>query len=77
MSEKRKISTAELTGLIMSEIRQHPECAHVSGVGFTRQLQVAPHHPNWAPAFACAGSRIAPAIAFQITQRLQNEYDLL
>jgi hypothetical protein len=76
MPGKQKISTVELTNLVMLEIRQYPECAHVSGVGFTRQIQIVPHHPNWAPAFTCDAPRIAPTIAFQIAQKLQDQYDL-
>jgi hypothetical protein len=77
MSAKRKITTAELAELIMKEIRQHPECSHVMSVGFTKPPQQSPHHPNWAPAWTTDGPKLAPAIAFEIGQRFQNEFDLV
>jgi hypothetical protein len=74
---KTKITIAELAKLIMAELGRHPECAHVTSVGFTRPLQRAPQHASWAPAFSCDGPQLAPAIAFEITQRFQNQYDLV
>jgi hypothetical protein len=50
MASKPKKTTAELTTLIMEEIRKYPECDNITGVGITRPLQPASHHPNWAPA---------------------------
>ena len=69
---KEKITTAELSNLIMRELRKHSECDHVTSVGFTRPVQA-----NWAAAFSCDGPRIAPAIAFEIERRFQNQYDLV
>jgi len=48
---KIKKTTVELTALIMAEIRRHPDCDHIRGIGFTRPMQLAPHNPNWAPAW--------------------------
>jgi hypothetical protein len=74
---KVTITAARLADLLMVEIRRRPECLHVSGVAFTRPPQTAPHRPNWAPAFACDRARSAPAVAWEIARKFQNEYDLI
>jgi hypothetical protein len=61
----------------MQEIRKHPECQHITGVGITRPLQAAPHHPNWAPAWTVNGPKLASPIAYEIAQKLQNQFDLI
>jgi hypothetical protein len=73
---KVKKTTVELTALIMTEIRKHPECDHIRGIGFTRPMQVAPHHPNWAPAWSTNGPKTQPPIADEIARQFQNKFDL-
>ena len=75
--EKPRLATSQLSALIMDEIRKHQECAHVILVGFTRPTQMDARDPNWAPAFTCDGPKAAPAVAFEIARRFQNQYDLL
>jgi hypothetical protein len=74
---KATITAAQLTVLLMQEFRKRPECLHVARVEFTRPHQMAPHHPNWAPAFSCDGARTPPAVAWEIARKFQNEYDLI
>ena len=76
MDRRVKKTTVELTALIMAEIRKHPECDHISGIGFARQMQLAPHHPNWVPAWSMNGPKIQPPIAEEITRRFQKKFDL-
>jgi hypothetical protein len=77
MTTKPKKTNAELTSLIMGEIRKHPECDNITGVGIIRPVQAAPHHPNWAPAWSVSGSSLAPPIADDIARTFQNRFDLL
>jgi hypothetical protein len=77
MTPKPKKTTAELTALLMTEIRKHPECNHVTSVGITRPMQSAPHHPNWAPAWSFNSPKIEPPIAVEIAGKFQNEFDLI
>jgi hypothetical protein len=77
MHSKPTKTTQELTTLIMTEIRKHPECNNITSVGITRPLQQAPHHPNWAPAWTMNGPKLAPPIAQEIARRFQNEFDLV
>jgi hypothetical protein len=74
---KGTIATAQLADLIMNEISNYPECAHVTSVAFTRPPRAAPHHANWEPAFSCQGPKIAPAVAWEIARKFQNQYDLV
>jgi hypothetical protein len=73
---KATIMTARLSDLLMKELRKHSECDHVKSVGFTRPSQSAPY-PNWASAFTCEGPKIAPPIAWAISRRFQEQYDLV
>jgi hypothetical protein len=59
---KATIAAAQLADLLMQEVRKRPECL-VSRVTFTRPPQMAPHRPNWAPAFTCFGARSPPTVA--------------
>jgi hypothetical protein len=75
--EKTTITAVRLAELLMLEIRKRPECLHVTRVAFARSPQMAPHHPNWTPTFSCDGARTAPAVAWEIARKFQNEYDLM
>ena len=61
----------------MGEIRNHPECENILGLGITRAIQAAPYHPNWVPAWTVSGPKLAPPIAFEIARKFQNEFNLL
>jgi hypothetical protein len=74
---KTTITAARLADLLMQEVRKRPECLHVSRVTFTQPPQMARDHPNWAPAFTCDGARMAPAVAWEIARKFQNERDLI
>ena len=75
--EKPRLGISQLSALIMDEIRKQKECGHIISVGFTRPTQRDARDPNWAPAFTCNGPKAAPAVAFEIARRFQNQYDLL
>jgi hypothetical protein len=77
MASKPKKSTTELSALITDEIRKHPECDNITGVGFTRPLQRTPHEPNWAPAWTANSPKLAPLIAYEVAWKLQNQFDLI
>jgi hypothetical protein len=55
----------------MDELRKHPECAHISDVGFTR-----PTFSNWDAAWVMNGPTSAPAIAHEIARQFQQQFDL-
>ncbi len=76
MTPKPHKTEAELTALLMAEIRKHPQCSDVQSVAITRPVQLAPHHPNWGFAWVCDGGSLAPLAADQIARTLQNQFDL-
>jgi hypothetical protein len=71
MATKEKISEAELTALLMKEIRKHPECEHVVGVAIIKPVQ-----QNWGAAWVVDGNEIAGRPAFAIAEELQAKFDL-
>ena len=71
MPAKEKKSAAELSTLIMEEIRKHPEWNDVAGAGITR-----PTNMNWDVAFTMSGPAIAPEGAWEVARQLQAKYDL-
>jgi hypothetical protein len=75
MANKAPKTEAELSEVIMSEVRKHPECANIERVAIFRPLQPAPHHPNWSFAWVRKGAVTAP-LAGIIARRLQGEFDL-
>jgi hypothetical protein len=72
---KQSRSEAQLSEVIMKEVRKHPECANIERVAIFRPLQLAPHHPNWSFAWIRRGKGTAP-LAGKIARQLQNEFDL-
>jgi hypothetical protein len=77
MTAKQQKTEAELTTLLIAEIRKHPKLAHIQGVAITRPVQLALHHPNWGVSWVIDGSSSAPLEADQIGRNLQNQFDLI
>jgi hypothetical protein len=76
MTAKPQKTEAELTTLLMAEIRKHPKLAHIQGVGILRPVQLAPHHPSWGFSWVINGSQSAPLEADEIGRNVQNQFDL-
>jgi len=77
MTTKQKKTKAELTFLVMLEIRRHLEYDHILNVAITRPPQRASHHPNWGFAWIVDGKAIAPEGAAKIAPGLQAQFDLI
>ena len=76
MTAKIQKTEAELSALLMQEIRKHPAFQNIQGVAITRPIQESPHHPNWGFAWVIDGASVAPLAADQIGRNLQNQFDL-
>lgn len=76
MTAKPQKTEAELTALLMQEIKKHPMLRSIQGVAISRLVQQAPHHPNWSFAWVIDGPSLAPLEAGQIARNLQNQFDL-
>jgi hypothetical protein len=77
MAAKEKRTGAELTAIIMQEVRKHSDCIDITNVAIIRPSpQQAPHHPNWGFVWTRYGSNLAPVIADEIARKLQNQFDL-
>ena len=73
--EKPKKTTAELTEMIMQEIRKYPECDEISSVGITRSLG-----KNWDVAVTRNVPYITPAGQTKIEEivaSLRAKFDLI
>lgn len=77
MTGKPTKTTAELTAMLMAEVRKHPECSNITSVGIARPARQSPHEPNWAAAWTVNGPKLAPPIAFEIERRLRRQFDLV
>jgi hypothetical protein len=71
MTAKEKKTAAELSALVMEEIRKLPELNDVTGAAITR-----PTNMNWDVGFTMHGPRYAPEKAWAIARDLQAKYDL-
>jgi hypothetical protein len=73
MSQKSVKTAAELEGMIMAELREHPECES-AGVAIIRPSGVA-----WDAALVGDGPQLkieCEARLAEITTRLRQEFDL-
>lgn len=73
---KEGATAAELTKLIMQEVRRRDHWNDVVDVAITRPQQSSPNQPNWDAAFTMNGPRTPPEGAYQIVRELQAKYDL-
>ena len=73
---KEKRTASELAALIMREIRELPECDHITRVAITRLLRHTPHQPNWRFSWAVNGSWAVPEAAFKVAEKFQGQADL-
>ena len=73
---KEKRTASELAALIMREIRELPECDHITRVAITRLLKHTPHQPNWRFSWAVNGSWAVPEAAFKVGEKFQAQADL-
>lgn len=76
MTQKPTKTEAELTALLMAEIRKHPKLSHIQAVAISRPVQLALHHPNWGFSWVIDGPSLAPLEADQIGRNLQAQFDL-
>lgn len=76
MIEKQTRNEADLTAIVMQELRNDPECANTSSIVILRQEGLAPHLPNWNFAFGRKGRTVAPEKCYQIARKIQNQFDL-
>jgi hypothetical protein len=65
MSTKQTRTESELKLILMEEIREHPECSHITSVAITR-----PTDRNWDVAWGCVGPKAAPPIAYEIARAI-------
>jgi hypothetical protein len=71
---KQTKSEDEIRAMIMEEVRQHPECANVEGVAFTR-----PVNSNWDVAWGLDGapsSSQCQIVVGPYIEQLKQRYDL-
>jgi hypothetical protein len=73
---KEKRTASELAALIMREIRELPECDHITRVAITRLRKHTPHQPNWRFSWAVNGSWPVPEAAFKVAEKFQAQADL-
>jgi hypothetical protein len=77
MAAKEKRTGAELTAIIMQEVRQHSDCNDITNVAIIRPVQYAPDGLNWGFAWTRDyTSNLAPAMADEIARKLRNQFDL-
>jgi hypothetical protein len=75
LATKERKHPAELTSLIMEEVRKHPDWNDIMDVAIIPAIQSTPHHPNWDGAFTMDGPRVAPERAFRFVRELQAKFD--
>lgn len=77
MATKEKKTGAELTAMIMQEIRKHSDCTDITNVAIIRPAQQSAPHPNWGVAWTRNySSNLRPVMADEIARKLQNQFDL-
>jgi hypothetical protein len=74
MTERQKLTAAQLETAIMAEVRKHPGCGNVQGVLFQRRE--APHIPNWEAEWLVDIGALRPPVVREIEHRLGAQYDL-
>jgi len=60
----------------MGEVRRRPKLARIREVAIERPVRLAPHYPNWRPAWVTDGASSVPWEVEQIGRNLQNQFDL-
>jgi hypothetical protein len=75
MLKRQPRTEDQLSDVIMTEVRKHPECCNIERVAIFRPLQPTPRHPNWSFAWIRTGAATAP-LAGIIARRLQEKFDL-
>jgi hypothetical protein len=77
MATKEKKTGAELTAIIMQEIRKNADCSDITSVAIIKPAQQTAQHPNWGFAWTRNySSNLPPVIADGIARKLQNQFDL-
>ena len=71
MDAKERKTERELTALLMTEVRKHGECDHVTSVAITR-----PVSSNWGAAWVMSGNKSAPPMVYEIERELQAQFDI-
>ena len=76
MVAKERRTGAELTAIIMQEVRKQADCNDITNVAIIRPVQQEPHHPwrfAWTRDYT---NNLAPAMADEIARKVQNQFDL-
>ena len=68
---KEKKTESDLIALIMSEVRKHPECSHISSVGIIRPVNM-----SWDAVFVCNGPKISGPKASEVVHKIRAQYDV-
>jgi hypothetical protein len=77
MAAKEKKTGAELTALIMQEVRKHPDCFDITNVAIIRPAQQSPQQPNWGFAWTRDYTNtLRPVRADELARQFQNQFDL-
>ena len=74
MTVKQQKTEDEIAEMIRAEMRKHPECKHIYGIGFTHQIS-----GGWEPACVFHGSVSSAPCANAIrefVEELGARYDL-
>ena len=68
---------AELTAIIMQEVRRHPECDDITNVAIIRPAQEVRQQSSWGFAWTRDYSiTLRPTMADEIAGLIQNQFDL-
>lgn len=71
MAVKATKSEAELIGLLMAELRKHPQCDHVVSVAIVR-----PRGQNWDAVWSVRQNYAVCPRAYKIARAFQARFDL-
>lgn len=74
MSRREWRSTCQLSELIMTEVRRHPECANIERIAIFQPPRLAQQHPNWTYAWVRKGQGSA-LFAGEIVRHFQAQFD--
>jgi hypothetical protein len=65
----------ELASMIMTRLKNFPECYAITGVVIAPVLKPDDTHPNWRAAFTLRGTHSAPRVAWRIGSQVAEEFD--
>lgn len=68
-------STRQLSKLIMTEVRRHPDGGKIERIAIFRPPRLARQHPNWTYAWIRKGQGSA-LFASEIVRHFQTQFDV-